>query len=230
MFGMSDAHHFRKMVAGFCMVMAPLFALVGLVIHPAVKTDEAAQIAQVAAHTDAWYTAHLFLFIAVILAVPAVLGLMHMLREREVVYGHTGGAFGLIGLMSLAGIIGIEMVVWQMAGGNSAEMAGLLDRVTSATGVMIPFFFGSLLFGLAFVAFGVGLYRAHAVASWMAFCIAAGGLLFDVGNAASNLTIGIVGTAVLLVGLGAIGRMVLKETDEAWERTPDYPGMTALPS
>lgn len=229
MFGMADAHHFRKMVAGFCMVVAPLFALVGFVIHPDAKTDEAAQIAQVAAHTDAWYAAHLFLFISVVLAVPAVLGLMHMLREREVAYGHTGGALGLIGLMSIAGILGIEMVVWQMATGNGAEMAGLLDRVTNATGVMVPFFFGSLLFGLAYVAFGVGLYRARAVASWMAFCLAAGGLLLDVGNAASSTTIALVGAAVLVVGQGAIGWMVWKETDEAWDRTPDYTGMTALP-
>ena len=34
MFGLSDAHHFRKMVAGFCMVFAPLFVLVGLVLNP----------------------------------------------------------------------------------------------------------------------------------------------------------------------------------------------------
>ena len=32
---LSDAHHFRKMVAGFCMVVAPLVLLVAMVIHPA---------------------------------------------------------------------------------------------------------------------------------------------------------------------------------------------------
>jgi hypothetical protein len=229
MFGMSDAHHFRKMVAGFCMVMAPLFALIGFVVHPGVETNEAAQIAQVTAHTDAWYAAHLFLFISVVLAVPVVLGLMHMLREREVAYGHLGSALALIGLMAIAGIVGIQMVVWQMGAGNGTEMAGLLDRVNNADGVMIPFYFGSLLFGLAYVAFGVGLYRAHAVASWMALCLVAGGILLDVGNAASNLTFAVIGAAVLVVGQGAIGWMVWKETDEAWDRTPDYTGMTALP-
>jgi hypothetical protein len=229
MFGITDAHHFRKMVAGFCMVMAPLSALIGFVVHPGAKTDEAAQIATVAAHTDAWYAAHLFLFISVVLAVPVVLGLMHMLREREVAYGHLGGALGLIGLMAVAGIIGIQMVVWQMAGSGGTEMAGLLDRVTNADGVMIPFFFGSLLLGLAYVAFGVGLYRAHAAASWMAFCLMAGGVLLDVASVTSNVTVGLAGAAVLLLGQGAIGWMVWKETDEAWDRTPDYSGMTVLP-
>jgi hypothetical protein len=229
MFGISDAHHFRKMVAGFCMVMAPLFALVGFIVHPGAETKEAAQIAQVVAHTDAWYTANLLLFISVVLAVPAMLGLMHMLREREVAYGHLGGGLGLIGLMAIAAIIGIQMVVWQMGAGNSTEMAGLLDRVNNADGVMVPFLFGSLLLGLAYVAFAVGLYRAHVIAPWMALCLAAGGILLDVGNATSDVTFAVIGAAVLVVGQGAMGWMVWKETDDAWDRTPDYSGMTALP-
>ena len=34
---------------------------------------------------------------------------------------------------------------------------------------------------------------------------------------------------ILLVGLGAIGRMVLRETDEAWEHTPEYEGFRPVP-
>jgi hypothetical protein len=230
MFGMSDAHHFRKMVAGFCMVVAPLFALVAFIVHPGAETKEAAQIAQAAAHADAWYAAHLFLFISLVLAVPVVLGFMHMLREREVAYGHAGGVLGLVGLIATAVIIGIQMVVWQMGvSGNGTEMAGLLDRVNNADGVMIPFYFGSLLVGLAYVAFAVGLYRAHVIAPWMALCLACGGILLDAGSMTTNITLAVVGAAVLVVGQGAMGWLVWKETDDAWDRTPDYTGMTALP-
>ena len=35
--------------------------------------------------------------------------------------------------------------------------------------------------------------------------------------------------AFLVVGLGAIGRMVLRETDEAWEHTPEYEGFRPVP-
>src|SRR5436309_2593295 len=99
MFGVSDAHHFRKMVAGFCMVVAPLFALAGFIVHPAVHTNESAQLSVVSAHMDRWYLANLLLFVSVVLAVPAALGLMHMLREREVAFGHVGGGLALMGLM-----------------------------------------------------------------------------------------------------------------------------------
>ena len=56
MFGLSDAHHFRKMVAGFCMVFAPLCMLVGFLVDP-----------------DAEYA---FLFAGTVLMVPAMLGLV----------------------------------------------------------------------------------------------------------------------------------------------------------
>jgi hypothetical protein len=229
MFGISDAHHFRKMVAGFCMVVAPIVALVGFVIHPEAKSDEAAQIGVVAAHMDAWYLSHLLLFVSVVLAVPAALGLMHMLRSREVALGHLGGGLALAGLMAISGIIGMEMVAWQMGAGADGEMASLLNRVNETTGIVVPFFFGSLLFGIGYAALGLGLYKARATGAWFAACLMAGGILFDVAFVAESLTLTIVGMAFIVVGQGAIGRMVWTESDDAWERTPEYSGFKALP-
>jgi hypothetical protein len=39
----------------------------------------------------------------------------------------------------------------------------------------------------------------------------------------------IVAAAFLVVGVGSIGRMVLRETDEAWEHTPEYEGFRSVP-
>jgi hypothetical protein len=228
MFGMADAHHFRKMVAGFCMVFAPPFALVGFIVHPAAHTNESAQVTTVAGHMDAWYLSHLLLFISVVLAVPAALGLMHMLREREVAYGHIGGGFALFGLMAIAALIGMDMVTWQMGAGAHGEMTSLLHRVNHTTGTM-AFFYGSLLFGLGYVALGMGLYRARAAASWSAACLILGGIVLDVSFIATSLPIAIVAAAIILVGQGAVGRMVWKETDDDWDRTPEYAGFRALP-
>jgi len=229
MFGMSDAHHFRKMVAGFCMVMAPLFALVAFIVHPDAHSDESAQLSTVAAHMDAWYLSHLLLFISVVLAVPAALGLMHMLREREVAFGHLGGGLALMGLMAIAALIGMEMVTWQMGAGAHTEMTSLLTRVNDATGIVIPFFIGGLLFGVGYLALGMGLYRARATASWAAICVIVGGIVFDVGMLTTSLPMAIVAAAFILVGQGSIGRMVWTESDDAWDTTPEYQGFRALP-
>src|SRR5215210_451342 len=122
------------MVAGVCMVLSPLLLLVAVIVHPAETGEARTQLATVAANLDTWYLAHVLVLAALVLAIPVVLGFMHMLREREVAFGHIGGALGLIGIVAWAGLVAMEFVVWQMAqvGGGSAQMAALLERITAS--------------------------------------------------------------------------------------------------
>jgi hypothetical protein len=190
MSGISDAHHFRKMVAGFCMVLAPLCMLVGFVVDP-----------------DASYA---LLFIGAVLMVPASLGLMHMLREREGAFGHMGGGLSLIGLMGIAGLIGMDV------GGTS----DLVDRVDHLAGVGTWMFVAAMGFGLGTAILGMGAFRAHAATSWAAACLMVGGIAFDVALLTSSAGIAIAASAAMLAGLGSTGLMVWRESDDAWEHTP----------
>jgi hypothetical protein len=190
MFGISDAHHFRKMVAGLCMVLAPLCTLVGFVADP-----------------DASYA---FLFAGAVLMVPAALGLMHMLREREVAYGHLGGGLSLIGLMGMAGLIGMDV------GGKT----DLVNRVDHLTGVSNWMFVATMGFGLGMAMLGMGAFRAHVVMSWAAACLLIGGIAFDVALVAGSGGIAIAAAAAILAGVGSTGLVVWRESDEAWEHTP----------
>ena len=227
---LSDAHHSRKMVAGACMVVAPFVLLVAMVIHPASDMDEATQVATIADNLDAWYVAHLLAFVSIVLVVPAVLGLMHMQRERQVALGHVGGGLAILGLLALTGLVAMELVLWQMAGaGNTAETVALLERLNETAGIVIPFVLLSFGFSLGMATLAVGLYRARAVQSWMAVLVAVGAILFGFAVATAMNWLAIVAAAFLVVGLGAIGRMVLRETDEAWEHTPEYEGFRPVP-
>lgn len=231
MLKVSDPHHFRKTVAGFCMALAPVLLLVGMVVHPERKTDEAAQLAVMADNLDQWFIAHLLVLISLVLAVPAVLGLMHMLREREVAYGHFGGALALTGILAVTGIVAIDgFVGWQMAvaEANRAEMVALLQRLYDTAGIVIPFFIMSFAFGLGMVILAYGLYRARVVQSWMAAFVAIAAILLSVAGPTASDALSVVGAAFLLVGLGAIGRLVLTESDEDWEHTPEYEGFRPL--
>ena len=227
---LSDAHHSRKMVAGACMVVAPFVLLAAMVIHPASDMDEATQVATIADNLDAWYVAHLLAFVSIVLVVPAVLGLMHMLRERQVALGHVGGGLALLGLLAFTGLVAMELVLWQMAGaGDTAETVALLERLNETAGIVIPFVLLSFGFALGMGLLAVGLYRARAVQSWMAVLVAVGAILFGFAIATAMNWLAIVAAAFLVVGLGAIGRMVLRETDEAWEHTPEYEGFRPVP-
>ena len=190
MFGISDAHHFRKMVAGFCMVFAPLCMLVGFIADP-----------------DASYA---FLFIGAVLMVPAALGLMHMLREREVAFGHVGGGLSLVGLMGMAGLIGMDV----------GPTTDLVDRMDHLAGVATWMFVATMGFGLGMAMLGMGTFRAHATSSLAAACLMVGGIAFDVALLAGSAGIAIAAAAAMLVGAGMTGLMVWRESDEAWEHTP----------
>lgn len=227
---LSDAHHSRKMVAGACMILAPLVLLAAVVIHPASSMDEATQVATIADNLDAWYVAHLLALISIAVMVPAVLGLMHMLREREVAFGHVGGGLAMLGLLAFAGIVGMELVMWQMvAGGSTREAVALLERLNDTAGIVIPFVVVSFGFALGLACLAIGLYRARAVQSWTAISIAVGAIVFGFAIATAMNWLAIVAAAFLVVGLGAVGRMVLRETDEAWEHTPEYEGFRPVP-
>jgi hypothetical protein len=58
----------------------------------------------------------------------------------------------------------------------------------------------------------------------MAICTAAGAVALNIAFPLGSVTLAIVGAAVLFVGLGSIGRMILTETDEEWEHTPEFHG------
>ena len=212
------------------MVVAPLVLLVAMVIHPASDMDEATQLATIAENLNAWYVAHLLALVSIALMVPVVLGLMHMLREREVALGHVGGGLSMLGLLAFAGIVGMEMAMWQMvAGGSTREAVALLERLNDTAGIVIPFVLVSFGLSLGLACLAIGLYRARAVQSWMAISVATGAILLGIAFGAALNWLAIVAAAFLVVGLGAIGRMVLRETDEAWEHTPEYEGFRPVP-
>src|SRR4051794_41850641 len=98
---LSDAHHFRKMVAGFCMMVAPLLLLLSMIVEPKIGTSEYSFVIGRVGNPDTGSLEQMLLVAGPVLMGPAVLGLMHMLREGEGVFGHVGGAIALIGLLLL---------------------------------------------------------------------------------------------------------------------------------
>jgi hypothetical protein len=229
---LSDSHHFRKTVAGFCMIGAPLLLVIGMIVHPETKSNVGDQLAVIAGNMDEWYAAHLIVAVSLVLAVPAVLGLMHMLREREVAYGHLGGGLAIVGLLATTAIVAIEgFVGWQAGaatGGDAAAMTALFERVTETTGIVIPVFVMSFAFTVGMLFLAAGLYRARAVQSWTATMLGIGPVVLAVGSAMADDVVSIIGAAVLLVGFVQVGRMVLSESDEDWEHTPEYSGFRTL--
>ncbi|MEA2398078.1 MAG: hypothetical protein QOK25_1634 [Thermoleophilaceae bacterium] len=222
----SDSHHLRKMVAGACMVLAPLMFVVAFVISPKLETDAGPALNSAASHLDRFYAANLIATIGLVLVVPAVLGLMHMLRERRPVYSAIGGGLTMLGIMGALVGQGVSFVMWQMAtdGVQPADVSAL-HGVLNDAGAYIPTYGVAFLACVGALIVGAGLYRAGVVDWWMALFFAAGAVCINVAFPAGVLGLAIVGAALMLVGLGSMGLMVLRESDAEWEHTPDYHGI-----
>jgi hypothetical protein len=226
MLNLSDAHHFRKTVAGICMILAPACFLAAAIIGPSSDNNAGAILRATADHPDRFYISTLLVIVGSVLLLPAVLGLMHMLRERRTAYGHVGGGLALLGNLMLMLFTGVMLMQWQMVrgGADRAEMVSLYHRFTHTAGSEVFLFF-SLALTIGLVVLAYGLYQARAVHWSTAGAVAAGAVVlqvaFFVGNTAAWF---IVASAILLVAFATIGRMVLLETDEDWEHTPEFKG------
>lgn len=225
---LSDPRGFRKTVAGVCMIAAPALVVVTQIIHPKEDSDEAKWLAEVSANAGRQYWAHLLGLFALALAIPAILGAMHMLKARRPALGHVGAGLALFGVVSLAVVVGTELVVWQAAKApetDTAAMTALLGRMNDSGGILLLYLL-ALTFPLGLLVLGIGLYLARAAAAWEAALVAipvAVGIVSEI--AYGPRIIPIVTSILLLIGLGSIGRRVLTESDEEWEHTPEIGGM-----
>jgi hypothetical protein len=157
-----------------------------------------------------------------VLALPAFLGIARILEGRRPVLANLGSIAFVPGMIALAALVGMELVAWQMAqpGLDRAEMITLWGNTSENAGI-VPVIFVALLFSIAWLLAGIGLYIAQLCPRWAAALV---GLMQLVGFV-SELSGGPKWLAVaaqvgFAIGLISIGIRVLREPDESWEARP----------
>ena len=229
MLGSTDPHRFRKTVAGGCMIAAPALFLLASVVTPAASNNSDAALIQAAASDpDRWISGALLALAGWALFLPAVLGLMHMLRERGVAFGHVGGALALAGTVCAIANTTLFVMIWQMGAGGTDQMIGLLERLGTETASGVVLFILPVLVTIGALVLCWGLTATHIAPLWMTLPLALGACAYAIASIALAQELFIAASALTLVGLGAIGRMVLAETVEEWEHAPDFHGFGAL--
>ena len=223
---MAAAHRTHKWIAGAGMVLAPLFLLVSAIVQPSLKSGELNQLVVIQTNLNDWYASQALALAALAVAVPAVLGLMHMLRERQWATGAVGGGLALLGIVFSAGTVALSLVQWEMMrfGVPIPITAAVVHDLKNVAGIEIPFIIMPFAFALGMAILAVGLGVSRATNPVVAFLVGAGAVCIPVAYAISSVTLLIIGAAVLLVGLGTVGMFVLRETETQWEHTPEVHG------
>jgi hypothetical protein len=231
MLGLSEARHFRRLVAGFCLIAAPITLLVGAIVHPQSKDAASAHLAVVAENPGRHYAAHAILLAGLALFLPAVLGLVHLLTHRTTALGHAGGGLAMIGLFGATAVVAVDGIVVSQMGqpqASAEEMAALLDRIKESAGFRAIALIGALALVVGVLLLAYGLWRAEAVQPWVAGLVAAAAIIVFVGQVTDNRVIFAVAFAIYVIALAPVGWRILSEADDEWAREPPSP--TATPA
>ncbi len=209
-----EADNFRRTLAGISLAAAPLVLGLALLLHPG---EGAAGLVQTAAEQPGRVEgANLLIVLSSMLFVPALVGLLRVIRGRGVVLAHVGVGLALIGVIGhavwagfqilLVGILqsGIQPEQLSTLAGNGPPNAGSI--------VILLSFLAGFLLGLIFIA--ASLWRSRIVPRWAAVCIAL--VPFFDFLPTDNKALFLIGPALAVVGFGTIGLKLLAMSDADW--------------
>ncbi|WP_433376030.1 hypothetical protein [Streptosporangium sp. CA-115845] len=210
---LSDPLGFRRWAAGVCLIVAPLLYIVAAVVDPALRQggDTTGVYGR---YPEQVSVAASLLHWSWVLMIPGIIGMIHLIRHRGVVFGHLAGGLALLGVVNFSGLM-LGDFIYSRLGEHltlpPAQVEMIAEQVLSDPGAtfgfQIPGFLGLLglfLLGLALAYAGHGPW-------WAPFAIIAGvfgTLIFPIGT--------VVGGLLYLAGSGGIGLRMLRMSDAEW--------------
>jgi hypothetical protein len=218
----SDAAHFRRVVAGLCLVAAPLLFAVAEIATPQPSGSAAAQLASFAQHRDQLLVGVLCGLASSMCFAPALFGLLHKIRDRGVVYAHVAAALIIYGLVTQAALYGINAMFWVMTkpGMNHAAMVNLLNGLQHGPAVAgAPLLAGHYLFAVGMVLLGVAVWRARLAPRWAGILVALWPVA-DIALSSAGDMATLVSDAIGIAGFAALGWRLLTAPDASWDTPP----------
>ena len=216
---LSDGPRFRRVVAGVSLVLSPVFLLAAFVVAPTMASDTRAELAAIAQHPTQWYLFGLFTLVSYVLLAPAVLGIMHLLRDRAAAWSASGGSLAFLGTFAAVADTRLVFVTWQMAApqADRDQMLALVTRLEAAAGATLPFILGTLGLVIGTVLLAIGLYRSRTVPIWVAAALGVGIVANLAAFIAGSHPGLIASSAILVLAYGSIGLGFLRQSDQDWE-------------
>jgi hypothetical protein len=77
-----DTANFRRTLAGICLITQPFINLISVAISPQQSTNTSEQLTMIGANPTRFLISSLLDLLWLLLLIPAVLGLLHLLRTR----------------------------------------------------------------------------------------------------------------------------------------------------
>src|SRR6185503_5567113 len=142
----------ERVTTSVSLVLGPLLMSIGDLLHPEERMLPAEQIAIVVDHASRWYTAHLLLYVGMLLFIPGFLGLCALTARLKPAQGYVARILIMIGTAGFASIITGEMLASRL----------VLDGVGDAAPISLwtNLFMGPVAVAVApaLLAFFIGIF------------------------------------------------------------------------
>ena len=208
-------HNLRRLLAGACLVAAPLLYVAGLLVDPALRAGDAADGAY-GRHPGQVSVSAVLLHWSWVLLVPGIIGMIHLVRRRAVLFGHIAGAVALLGVVNFSALmLGDYFYARLEADLGTAEGDRLADAAFAAGGALWGFQVPGFLGLLGVLLLGLTLAYDRQVPWWAPPAMVAGmlaGPVYPIGMIAGSL--------LYIAGAGVIGVRMLRMSDAEWAQAP----------
>ena len=229
MLKISNAAHFRRTVAGLCLVTAPLLFAAAEILTPQPSGNAATQLASFTQHRDQLLIGVLCGLASSMCFVPALFGLLHQIRNRGVACAHVAAALIVYGLVTSAALDGINAMFWVMTKPqmNHAAMANLLNGLQHGSAVAgAPLLAGHYLFAVGMVLLGAAVWRARLAPRWAGILVALWPVS-DIALSPAGDTASLASDAIAVIGFAALGWRLLTAPDASWDQPAQHPAEPA---
>jgi hypothetical protein len=219
----SAPRDFRTLVAVASLVGGLLLMAIGDLLHPEERMAPPEQIAILVADASRWYTAHLLLFVGILLFIPGLLALSALTAARKPAVGYAARILILVGTTAIASVFVGEMLVGRFVldGADRAAATDLLESMFSgpilaAVGpAMLAFFVGT-------AAFAIPLMRTGSKVGWAAALILLGVLLVLAEILTAQVILSQLGNILAFCGSATAAWLILRGA--TGEVSPDPEG------
>jgi hypothetical protein len=205
------------MLAGICLITQPFINLISVAISPPQSTDTSEQLAMIGAYPTRFLISSLLDLLWLLLLIPAVLGLLHLLRSGGSLLGLIGCGFALAGAVGTAAYRGVNLAQLQVAQSALDQGQVLTAFGQASLGSIVVMLISAIGLIVGYALLAVGLWRTRAAPRVASALIVAFLVVDIVGLAAGgNKGVLLVAHTLLLVGLGWIGVSILAMSDAQW--------------
>jgi hypothetical protein len=217
----SSPRDFRTLVAAASLFAGPLLMSIGDLLHPEERMDPSEQMAILVGQASRWYTAHLLLFIGMMLFIPGLLALATLTAARKPAAGYAARILILVGAAAISSIFVAEMLVgrYVLDGADPAAATDLLESMFSgpmlaAVGpAMLAFFAGTAVFAIPLIRAGGGL-------AWAAGAILIGVLLILAEILSAQVLLSQIGNVLAFLGSATAAWLLLQGAAGEVSRAP----------